>query len=131
MASTSKRSRTLSVRLSAYVPGAGSGGWLSIETNKVTWEWSRFGLTLNRRLPAGVVAVRFPVAVLKARFLPPLLNSGLILRGRDGNILVATFWGKHRRVVEALRAAGIPIVEARTNFTFGPEIARRYTWPTD
>ena len=45
----------------------------------------------------------FPVAVLGARFLPPLFNSGLILRGEDGNFLVATFWGKHRRVVKELR----------------------------
>jgi hypothetical protein len=75
--------------------------------------------------------VGFPVAVLGARFLPPLFNSGLILRGEDGNFLVATFWGKHRRVVKELKASGIPIVEARTNFTFGPELARRYTWPAD
>jgi hypothetical protein len=76
--------------------------------------------------------VQFPVAVLTARFLPPLLNSGLILRGKDdGNFLVATFWGKHRRVVTALAASGIPMVHVRTNFTFGPEIARRYAWPAE
>lgn len=75
--------------------------------------------------------MRFPVAVLKARFLPPLLNTGLILRGEDGNFLVATFWGRHRRVVRALMASGIPMVDVRTNFTFGPEVARRYAWPSN
>lgn len=132
VASIPNRSGPLRVHLSAYVPGAGGGGWLSIDTNTVTWEWSRFGLARNRRLPAGVVAVQFPVAVLKVRFLPPLLNSGLILRGKDdGSFLVATFWGQHRRVVTALAASGIPMVQVRTNFTFGPEVARRYTWPAD
>ena len=132
MASTFNRSGPLRVHLSAYATDIGGGGWLSIDTDAVTWEWSRFGLARNRRLPAGVVAVQFPVAVLKVRFLPPLLNSGLILRGKDdGNFLVATFWGQHRRVVKALRASGIPIVETRTNFTFGPKLAHRFTWPAD
>ena len=76
--------------------------------------------------------MQFPVAVLKVRFWPPLLNSGLILRGKDDcNFLVATFWGRHRRVVRALMASGIPMVDVRTNFAFGAEVARRYAWPSN
>ena len=116
--------------MSAYVPGVGGGGDLVITDDKLTFEWSPFTRRVFRRkTTSSVLEVGVPVAVVKARFLPPLINSGLILRAEGGNILIATFWGKHRLLVRALKAAGIPTVDVRTNVYFGLKISEGYTWP--
>jgi hypothetical protein len=118
------------VRLGAYPPGGvGTHGWLTIDTDSVTFEWSGLGRALSRRVPEKhTVHARLPVGVFKASLHPPFGNSGLILRGEDGPFVVATFWGKRKPVLRALAAAHIPIVELHTWFSLGTELARNDDW---
>jgi hypothetical protein len=99
-------------------------GWLTITSDGVTYQFSSVS-RLIYSFPKGEIHARPPIMVVTARFLPPGLNSAMVLRGEGLSVRVLTWWGVRGRVQAALAAAKIPTVSRRTWLTIGTRLALR------
>ena len=97
-------------------------GWLRVAKDGVSYEFSSLS-RLVYPFPTGSMHVRPPVVVVRARLLPPGLNSALVLRGEQFSIRVLTWWGVRRRVEASLAAANVATVELRTWVSLGTRLA--------
>lgn len=114
--------------ISLFLGGGGSGGWagggrLTISQGELRWDPDR----VLRRLTGESVLVHggSRVTVVRARLLPPLLNTAVILVGQNGYARILTWYGKHQTVVSALREAGFEVDEQLRWFTLGMRDAKR------
>lgn len=94
----------------------GASGHLIIEPGAARFEFGRVGVRLG--IPP-VIHARPPLILLRARLLPPGLNSGLILRGDEGTATLLTWWGIRGRVRRALAEADVAFLERWTWLSIG------------
>ena len=114
--------------MSFYLSGGGSGRWggggrLTIAPGQLVWKRDRVLRFLTGEDTISHVGSR--VTVVRARLLPPLFNTAVIVVGRGGYVRVLTRYGRHRKVIAALHAAGFELEVRRTWMTLGMAVAKR------
>jgi hypothetical protein len=94
----------LSVGCAAQCGRPTGGGRLIIEPGAVRCEFNAAAVQLG--VPP-VIHARPPLILMRARLLPPGVNSGLILHGDEGTVTVFTWCGREARVRRALSDADV------------------------
>jgi hypothetical protein len=97
----------LSVGCAAQCGRPTGGGRLIIEPGAVRFEFNSAAVKLG--VPP-VIHARPPLILMRARLLPPGLDSGLIMRGDEGTVTIFTWCGRQARVRRALADAEVAFV---------------------
>jgi hypothetical protein len=96
---------------------------LTISPGNVTFEFRQFTPILGT-LPK-IEQAGGTVTAVRARLLPPGLNTAIIVRGVGGEaVQVMTWFGRHRRVLSALTTAGFAIEDVVLWISCGARLAR-------
>jgi hypothetical protein len=101
--------------------GWAGGGWLQVAPNTLSYE--RDGLVSKLSAEKRIIHRGTTVWTVRARLLPPLLNTGLLLEDDAGIVRLLPWYGNYRRIVNALREAGFTVRERRTWFALGLHVA--------
>jgi hypothetical protein len=82
---------------------------------------ARFEFDQSQRLPdiAPVLHARPPLIFIRARLLPPGLNSSLLLQADDAAVTISTWWGATGRLKRALADAEVAFFERVTWTSLG------------
>lgn len=97
--------------------GWAGGGWLEVAPNRLSYE--RSGLVSKLSGEKRILHRGSTVRTVRARLLPPLLNTGLLVEDDAGIVRLLPWYGNYRRIVNALTEAGFTVIERRTWFTLG------------
>lgn len=104
------------------------GGYLTISPGSLTFEFDQFTRKIFRNLPKKIVHERQAVMVVRARLLPPVLWTGIVVCGEDSAVLATTSsLIQHPRIRKALVAAGFAIEDVSTWVSRGERLARDQT----
>jgi hypothetical protein len=95
--------------------GTGAGR-LIIECGSVRFEFDK--AARQRGVPP-VLHARPPLVFVRARLLPPGLNSSLIVRGDDDAVMIVTWGGAMSRVKRALEDAEVAFFDRVTWLSVG------------
>jgi hypothetical protein len=126
--SSASRQADVQLPISFYLGGGGSGRWggggrLTIGPDQLTWKPDRVLRFLTGEQTIYHVGSR--VTVVRARLLPPLFNTAVLVVGERGYVRVLTWYGRYRKVLAALLAAGFELNVRRTWVTLGMGVAKR------